>query len=202
MSRSKDLIPKFEKQFESVLTLMAKAEPVHKVLKDLRIDESFIAWCMADPDRKQMYEEAQAVGSEILMAETLQIADEADAENIVLTENYPGEVTFVSADISPDTGDNIWNIGTLAPTESWTVIITVFVSTDYEGTIINEAFVDYEDSAGEAQMQEQAVLPPCRGELRQAERSQRKTDHPPVAPGRLCFEPGNRHRHRESGCDQ
>lgn len=83
---TKDLTPKFEKQFESVLTLMAKAEPVHKVLKDLKIDESFIAWCMADPDRKQMYEEAQAVGSEILMAETLQIADEADSENIYMAK--------------------------------------------------------------------------------------------------------------------
>lgn len=89
MSRSKALQKtpeQFENHFDEVLTLMAKAEPVHKVLKDLKIDESFIAWCMAEPERKELYEKAQAVAAEILMAETKAIADEATPEDIYMAK--------------------------------------------------------------------------------------------------------------------
>ena len=73
----------FEQKFESVLSLVAKAEPVHKVLKDLRISEDFIAWCLNDPQRKEMYEQAQAIGTEVLAYQMLEMsANPPDPEQL------------------------------------------------------------------------------------------------------------------------
>jgi uncharacterized repeat protein (TIGR01451 family) len=78
---------------------------------------------------------------------------DANAQNVVLTENYPSEVTFISANISAFTGGNVWLVGTLASGESWSVNITVRVTTYVQGIISNVAYADYEDGSGETQAQ-------------------------------------------------
>ena len=50
------------------------------------------------------------------------------ATNVVVTETYPVEVEYVSANPEPDSGfDNKWTIGTLAPNGEGTIIITVHI---------------------------------------------------------------------------
>jgi len=47
---------------------------------------------------------------------------------VVITENYAPNLTFVSATPPPDVDDNQWNIDTLEPGDSGTIVITVKVS--------------------------------------------------------------------------
>jgi len=49
------------------------------------------------------------------------------ATNVVITETYPPEVEYVSADPEPNTGNNQWTIGTLAPGEGGTITVTVHI---------------------------------------------------------------------------
>ena len=49
------------------------------------------------------------------------------ATNIIITETYPLEVEYVSANPAPDIGNNQWNIVTLAPNEEDTITITVHI---------------------------------------------------------------------------
>jgi uncharacterized repeat protein (TIGR01451 family) len=50
------------------------------------------------------------------------------ATNVVITETYPAEVEYVSANPEPDSGfDNKWTIGTLAPNGEGTIIVTVHI---------------------------------------------------------------------------
>ncbi|MDD4307266.1 MAG: NEW3 domain-containing protein [Thermoplasmata archaeon] len=77
----------------------------------------------------------------------------ANAENVVVTENYPAEVTFIFATVTPSFGSNVWLIGTLTPGESWLVTITVMVTSYVQGNIVNFAYADYEDAAREPQTQ-------------------------------------------------
>ncbi|MBP9019511.1 MAG: DUF11 domain-containing protein, partial [Bacteroidales bacterium] len=63
----------------------------------------------------------------------------ADATNVVITETYDSNVTFSSAVPSPDTGNNVWNIGTLSPSLTHSSItITVTVKSPLpNGTVIH-----------------------------------------------------------------
>lgn len=49
------------------------------------------------------------------------------ATKVVITEKYPPEVKFVSADPAPDQGKKKWTIGTLAPGEGGTIKVTVHI---------------------------------------------------------------------------
>lgn len=48
-----------------------------------------------------------------------------NATNVVVTETYPSEVEYVSATPEPSGGNNIWNIGDLAPGEEGTITVIV-----------------------------------------------------------------------------
>jgi uncharacterized repeat protein (TIGR01451 family) len=49
------------------------------------------------------------------------------ATNVVVTETYPSEVSYVSATPTPDTGNNKWNIGDLTPGEGGTITVIVHI---------------------------------------------------------------------------
>ncbi len=49
------------------------------------------------------------------------------ATNIIITETYPLEVEYVSADPAPNTGNNQWTIPTLAPGVEGTITVTVHI---------------------------------------------------------------------------
>jgi len=74
------------------------------------------------------------------------------ATNVVLTETYDPNVAFVSAIPSPDAGDNQWNIGTLAPGQSGSVLVTVKVKELLpDGThLLNRASLDSDDDSAAA----------------------------------------------------
>jgi uncharacterized repeat protein (TIGR01451 family) len=51
-----------------------------------------------------------------------------NATNVVITETYPSEVEYVSANPAPDSGtNNQWTIGTLAPDAEGTITVTVHI---------------------------------------------------------------------------
>lgn len=50
-----------------------------------------------------------------------------NATNVVITETYPSEVEFVSANPVPSIGNKQWNIGTLAPNGEGTITVTVHI---------------------------------------------------------------------------
>ena len=65
------------------------------------------------------------------------------ATNTVITETYDPNVTFVSASPSPNTGNNQWDVGDLAPGDSGTITVTVAVKTPLpNGTqLVNKASI-------------------------------------------------------------
>jgi uncharacterized repeat protein (TIGR01451 family) len=67
-----------------------------------------------------------------------------DATNVVITEMYDSNVTFVSATPSPTSGDNVWNIGNLAPGASGTISVTVTIDggISVPNTIVNNVTID------------------------------------------------------------
>ncbi|RLF51404.1 MAG: hypothetical protein DRN11_02815 [Thermoplasmata archaeon] len=50
-----------------------------------------------------------------------------ELSNITITETYPSNTTFVSANPMPDNGNNVWHIDSLLPGESGTITITLLV---------------------------------------------------------------------------
>jgi uncharacterized repeat protein (TIGR01451 family) len=73
---------------------------------------------------------------------------EVPLTNVVITENYPNEVTFISASPAPDAGtNNVWTIGTLLPGASGTIVINVKVPESIDlsftetGSVIGEGVV-------------------------------------------------------------
>ena len=85
---------------------------------------------------------------------TLTVTNTGDdfAYNVVVTENYPAQVTYQSSSIPPSVGDNVWFAGTIPDGGSWSVTIVVVV-TDlaYQGNIVNNVSVACEDVNGEPQ---------------------------------------------------
>ncbi len=75
------------------------------------------------------------------------------ATNATVLESYPAGVSFVSAVPPPDTGDNEWDLGNLAPGDSGTIEITVQVNAGAGSVLDNQAMLvsDQETvNAGEA----------------------------------------------------
>jgi uncharacterized repeat protein (TIGR01451 family) len=72
------------------------------------------------------------------------------AYNVIITDIYPPEISFVYAIPPPDVGDNEWFIGALPPGAFGTILIAVQVNVNATpGTVlVNNATVDYEDSIG------------------------------------------------------
>ena len=67
----------------------------------------------------------------------------SDAENVVVTDTLPVEVTFGSASPAPDSSPNplVWNLGTLTPGESRTLLITVTVNADVTAGFTNTVII-------------------------------------------------------------
>ena len=67
----------------------------------------------------------------------------SDAQNVVVADTLPAEVTFVAAMPDRDTGPNplLWNLGTLAVGDSGQIVITVTVNADVSGTFTNTVVI-------------------------------------------------------------
>ncbi len=78
----------------------------------------------------------------------------AAAYNVMITELYPGGITFISAVPAPTIGNNIWLIPVLGVAESYAITITVAINTNIPSTTVltNTATVTYEDGSNEAQL--------------------------------------------------
>ncbi|MCK5397490.1 MAG: DUF11 domain-containing protein, partial [Thermoplasmata archaeon] len=71
------------------------------------------------------------------------------AYNVVITEEYPAGVTFISAIPAPDVGNNVWNIGNVPIGGGGTITVTVQIDAMTTGTLDNYANLTYEDSFGQ-----------------------------------------------------
>ncbi|MBN1179570.1 MAG: DUF11 domain-containing protein, partial [Anaerolineae bacterium] len=67
----------------------------------------------------------------------------SDAENVVVTDTLPVEVTFGSATPAPDSSPNplVWQLGTLAAGESRRILITVTVNADVTAGFTNTVVI-------------------------------------------------------------
>jgi hypothetical protein len=72
------------------------------------------------------------------------------ASNVTITENYPSSVSFVSSDPNPDSGNNVWDIGTVASGVSGTVNVTVQVNGNVTDGLdfTNSVNMSYQNSTG------------------------------------------------------
>ncbi|MCK5310120.1 MAG: DUF11 domain-containing protein, partial [Thermoplasmata archaeon] len=86
----------------------------------------------------------------ILYTITYRNMGSGNATNVVITETYSPNVTFIGADISPDIGDDTWIIGLVPAGTMVTINILVQVGNDTQiGDIItNDVDLYYEDLSG------------------------------------------------------
>ncbi len=70
------------------------------------------------------------------------------AQNVVVTETYPAGATFVSAIPAPTAGNNVWNIGNVAPGATVSIVITMQVDIGATGILFNRATLDYQNLIG------------------------------------------------------
>ncbi len=92
-------------------------------------------------------------GETIMYTITYQNVGTDTAYNVVITETYPIEVTFLDANPIPDNpgaGDNVWNIGSVAPGTGGVIYINVTVNAGAIGPLTNIVTLDYENSIGMA----------------------------------------------------
>ena len=66
-------------------------------------------------------------GNNITYTITYKNAGTFNATNVVITETYPSEVSYVSATPAPNIGNNQWSIGTLAPGVEGTITVKVHI---------------------------------------------------------------------------
>ena len=71
-----------------------------------------------------------------------------DAFNVVVTEFYHPWCTFISANPPPDAGNNIWLVGTVGPSVTVDIYVTVQVDIAANGSFENYVELDYENGAG------------------------------------------------------
>ena len=83
-----------------------------------------------------------------------------DITNVVITENYPAGITFVSASPAPDSGtNNKWTIGTLTAGSSGNITITVQVNSDVSnGTILHNTVTATSDNTPDATATEDTTV--------------------------------------------
>jgi uncharacterized repeat protein (TIGR01451 family) len=72
----------------------------------------------------------------------------AVAHNVRIVEQYDPNVTFVSAVLSPDVGDDVWQMDSLAPGSTGTIVVTVHVnpSAAYGTLIANTVTIDSDET--------------------------------------------------------
>ena len=67
-------------------------------------------------------------GTTLTYTVTVTVTGTGTATGVVLTETYDAAFVFLSTDTVPTTGDNVWNLGSLAGGSSQTIVITGTVS--------------------------------------------------------------------------
>ncbi len=73
----------------------------------------------------------------------------APATSVRLTETYPSELTFAAANPPPTFGNNVWDLGTLTPPISGTVVVTLTVGSSVPvGTVFTNTVALGSDQAG------------------------------------------------------
>lgn len=87
-------------------------------------------------------------GDDIVYTITCTNIGDATAYDVVVTDIYPVGATFVASNPAPDIPNNIWVIGTLAPSQSYVITITMAVDPGASGTLINFVEAQYEDGLG------------------------------------------------------
>jgi|GEM_PF-4544471 len=80
------------------------------------------------------------------------------ATDLVIMETYPPEVTYISAVPLPDIGDNVWQVGDLAPGAGGTIQVWVQINANASGDITNHVEAQYNNCAG---LPETPVLDTC-----------------------------------------
>jgi uncharacterized repeat protein (TIGR01451 family) len=118
---------------------------------------------------------------------TISNAGPSDAENVVVLDILPGEVSFISATPPQDSGPNplVWNIGDLPVNQTRTITINVQVHSWVTQTFTNTAQVDsstgYDPDPSNNEDQEPTIVLEPEADLLLL-----KTDNPdPVMPGTL-----------------
>ncbi|MCK5398285.1 MAG: DUF11 domain-containing protein, partial [Thermoplasmata archaeon] len=85
-------------------------------------------------------------GADITYTIVVNNTGDNDAYNVIVTETYPANVTFVSADLAPTSGNDTWDLGTMAPGD--VIWINITVNVDLGATIlINNVVVNYSSDA-------------------------------------------------------
>ncbi|MFC1602205.1 PKD domain-containing protein [Pseudomonadota bacterium] len=80
------------------------------------------------------------------------------ATNVVLTESYDANTTFVSANPAPSSGDNVWQITDLPPGSGGTIEVTVALDPAYRGTLVNNSAVISSNQGGASAQQATATM--------------------------------------------
>gem|GEM_PF-1912562 len=93
-----------------------------------------------------------APGSQILYTITCTNVGNTSAYDIIVTDTYPAGVTFISSTPAPTIGNDIWMIPTLASSGSFVIVITVQISANASGTLVNFVQAQYNDSLGNPQL--------------------------------------------------
>ncbi len=83
-----------------------------------------------------------------------------DITNVIITETYPSDVTFVSATPAPDSGtNNVWSIGNLPAGSSGNITITVKVNDNTAaGTILHNTVIGTSNETPQASASEDTTV--------------------------------------------
>ena len=89
-----------------------------------------------------------AVGGLLVYTIAYDNSGNEDATGVVITETYDTNVTFVSADPAPTSGDNVWDIGPVNAGLSDSIVVTVKVGSPLpDGTLLtNRVLLDSDQS--------------------------------------------------------
>lgn len=87
-------------------------------------------------------------GETIMYKIDYQNIDTGTAYDVIITETYPAQVTYVDANPWPDIGNNVWLISNLPPGAGGTIYINVTVNPSANGTLVNSVEAEYEDFFG------------------------------------------------------
>ena len=85
---------------------------------------------------------ATASPGDVIMYTITYDVSKADAYDVLFTEIYPADVTFLNATPAPTAGDNIWDFGILADGTSGTIFINVTVDANVANNTILTNTID------------------------------------------------------------
>lgn len=84
---------------------------------------------------------------------------EVNATNVRMTGTYHGKMAFVASDPSPDSGNNLWMIGSLQPGESANITVTLEVDISArDGNVFTNSFMVESDEGSTAMEGEETTI--------------------------------------------